>query len=67
MMQGTGPDLRDGERLADVRGFQAYLQASGEIALWDGQRHAMIGPNYESLDVAVEMLGHASRASAAHG
>lgn len=49
-------DIRDGERLPDVRGKEAYRQANGQIALWDGERHVLIGPNREGLRVALSQM-----------
>lgn len=49
-------DLRDGERLPDIRGKQAYRQPDGRIALWGGEFHVMIGPKREGLREALTQL-----------
>ena len=49
-------DIRDGERLPNLRGKEAYRQPDGRIALWDGKRHVIIGPNREGLRVALSQM-----------
>lgn len=61
MLTGGGPDLRAGKILPMrlPRGVKAYEQPSGEIALWDGERHVLIGPNKKGLKVALAQLAAA--------
>ncbi len=56
-------DIRDGEPVTMTlpEGVQAFRQPSGEIALWDGERHAMIGPKGEGKKVALWQLKAAGR------
>ena len=57
-MAGCGrvTDIRDGERLPNLRGKEAYRQPDGQIALWDGERYVLIGPNREGLRIALQQM-----------
>ena len=56
-------DIRDGEPVAMKlpKGVQAFRQPSGEIALWDGERHALIGPDSKGKKAALWNLECAGR------
>lgn len=68
-MFGSGPDLREGERIQQWSGLGAdlevYRQPNGEIAIWDGARHVIVPSNRADWKVAVQML-RAAAARAAH-
>lgn len=52
-------DVRDGEPVIIKnlpRGTQAFRLDDGQIALWDGERHVVIGPNREGLKFALANL-----------
>ncbi len=59
----TMSDVRDGEPVAMTlpEGVQAFRQPSGEIALWDGERHALIGPGSKGKKAALWNLEAAGR------
>lgn len=78
MKQGSGPDVRDGERISLPflpAALEAYRQPDGQIAIWDPQRqrHVMIEKAGRQLVIAVQQLGYAREydeaggAQAAHG
>ena len=56
-------DIRDGEPVTMTlpQGVQAFRQPSGEIALWDGERHALIGSKGQGKKAALWNLECAGR------